>query len=366
MKIAIRELANKIFKHAEDSGAERRRKLLLAALALGVVLICAASVGTYLTVASRYATPAVSDEPSSAVAADTAPRTIDGVMAAAGRTNLVPIAAMIENHIESRPPSGISRASLVFEAPAEAGITRFLAIFDQDFSSDEVGPVRSARDYYLDWAAEFGALYAHCGGSPLALQKIPSYPIFDLNEFYNGRFFWRDNERTAPHNVYSNSDLLRQAVEAKEMDAVAAYESWRFKDDQPSAAPSANEITINFSTPAYLTRWVYASGTNEYVRFHGEVQHIEKNGDAIKAKNIAIVVTEATVIDYEGRLNLRTLGKGKAWVFRDGGALEATWQKDDIQDRLRFYDVTGREIEFNRGVTWVEVATDASKIKYSK
>lgn len=349
----INKIKDQFKKYAERLPQEKWQTII----PLGVILILIIIVIIVYAVPCEKAAEEGVAEPESELAEQEA-RLIDGVLVDKDHAAKMPFTVMIENHWQSRPPSGLSDASLVFEAPTEAGITRFLAIYDHSFTAEEIGPVRSARDYYLDWAAEFKAIYAHCGGSPQALQKIPDYPIYDLNQFYNGRFFWRDSERSAPHNVYTNGDLLREAVVSKQIDNTANFSPWLFKDEMPQEQPSVQRITLDFSTPEYRTIWSYASDTNEYMRFHDDEEHRDKDGSRILTKNIAVMVTEAKVIDYEGRLELRTTGRGNAWVFRDGGMLEATWSKANPESRLRFYDVTGREIELNRGNTWIEVIID--------
>ncbi|MBU0648528.1 DUF3048 domain-containing protein [Patescibacteria group bacterium] len=356
------DIFQKIFKKSAQAIPGKKVKQVI--VPLGVILILGAAPVAY-TLFNEKASNGENQEAAIQEESEIQARLLDGRLVSSDKANGLPVAIMIENKIESRPASGLSRAGLVFEAPAEAGITRFLAVFDSRDEVAEIGPIRSARDYYLDWAAEFGALYVHCGGSPQALKTIPSYPIYDLNEFYNALFFWRSAERTAPHNLYSNSELLNKAIEQKEVENKAAFEAWRFKDDFPASIPQATKISIDFSIPQYKAVWVYTSDTNEYLRYHDNEAHEDKDGTSITAKNIAIMVTQASVIDNEGRLNLETLGKGKAWVFRDGGVLEATWQKIDPESRLRFYDVTGREIEFNRGTTWVEVARDSWRVEYN-
>lgn len=123
-------------------------------------------------------------------------------------------AVMIDNAVDAWPPSGIERAFLVIEAPVEAGIPRYEAFFAADAAEavDKIGPVRSARPYFVDWANEFDALYAHVGGSNAALEVISSTGTFDLNEFYNASSFWRASDRYAPHNAYTSTELLAAAV----------------------------------------------------------------------------------------------------------------------------------------------------------
>src|SRR5690606_23920743 len=124
------------------------------------------------------------------------------------------VGIMIENHYDARPLSGLADASVVYEAPVEGNYTRFLAVFPEDAEVQKIGPVRSARTYYLDWVSEYpDMLYMHVGGSPDALEKIKTHGIFDFNEFYRGWYYWRDSGRYAPHNVYTSSALFQKAMD---------------------------------------------------------------------------------------------------------------------------------------------------------
>ena len=148
---------------------------------------------------------------------------------------------MVENHFESWPQSGLEEAVLVVEAPVEGRIPRLLAFYSEEQEVEKIGPVRSARPYYLDWNGELDAVYAHVGGSPDALELLQVDDTIDINEFSNEWFFWRDEARSAPHNVYTSMDLLEQALDrfvsrfgAQEN----GWESWKFKDDVPPVVGS--------------------------------------------------------------------------------------------------------------------------------
>ena len=80
-------------------------------------------------------------------------------------------AVMIDNHSWARPPFGLSQASLVYETIVESPITRFLAIFVDNENIKQIGPVRSARPFYVDWVKEFNIPYLHVGGSNEALDN---------------------------------------------------------------------------------------------------------------------------------------------------------------------------------------------------
>ncbi len=127
------------------------------------------------------------------------PCPLDGVMTTKERAERRPLGIMIENHPDARPQSGLDKASFVFETPSEGGITRFLALYVENDAS-EVGPVRSARTYYVEWADEVRAIYAHAGGSAIALENLGTNQYL-CNINHDQEHFWRDNSRYTPHNL---------------------------------------------------------------------------------------------------------------------------------------------------------------------
>lgn len=298
------------------------------------------------------------------VCVDCVRRSIDGVYVKAGKENLFPVAVMIENHVDSRPQSGLARANLVFEAEAEAGITRFMAIFTSGDKIDEIGPVRSARAYYVDWAREFASLYVHCGGSPEALTKIIKDKVLDFNEFYKGEYFWRDKKRFAPHNVYTSSTLLDKYLSGRKLEE-GKFESWKYKDDLPLEQRQATStINIEFRTKDFFVEWVYDKAMNDYVRYMAGKKHIDKNEEEVRAKNVAISYIKSQAYDEAGRLKMDNIGSGKAVICLDGKCQEGIWEKKTALSRMRFYGKMKEEIQFNAGATWIEVVKLGYKIKY--
>lgn len=293
-------------------------------------------------------------------------RKIDGVCEASEiNTNLYPVAVMIENMVDAWPLSGLDQANLVFEAPVEGGITRFSAFYASGEPVAKIGPIRSARPYYLDWAEELRALYLHVGGSPEALAKIKNYDIYDLNQFFNDRYFWRDRGRLAPHNVYTSSELINQALTAKNLKEVA-YESWLYKDDaDPKDRPAqVKDLVIDFSTPAYRATWKYDPATNSYLRYQGDQPQTMLNGAEVRAKNIAVQIAKIQIVDDYSRRKIWTVGQGQALIFEDGKVISGQWKKDGRGARTKFYDANNQEIEFNAGTTWVEVVPDITSVSY--
>lgn len=277
-------------------------------------------------------------------------------------------AVMVENMVEAWPLSGLDRAFLVIEAPVEAGIPRFIAFYDEASEVEKIGPVRSARPYYVDWANEFDALYAHVGGSDAALSLIATTGTFDLNEFSYGSSFWRATNRYAPHNAYTSTDLLRQALESrieKETAPEPLYGTWNFKDDEPAAgAPDVPDVSVDFSTPTYRAAWRYVPEENSYQRLQAGAPQSLQDGTDIGANNVAVIVTDVEIIDSVGRREIKTIGEGKAFVLQDGRVIDGSWKKPSVSERLRFYAEDGSEIAWNAGSTWIEVVPSESSVDF--
>ncbi len=291
-------------------------------------------------------------------------RAIDGVYVQEARANLYPVAVIIENNIDSRPSSALAKANLVFEAEAEGGITRFLAVYADGSGIEEIGPIRSARPYFVDWARELSALFAHCGGSPEALVKIARDNIFNLNEFYNENYFWRDSARSAPHNIYTSTENINKYLSKKAAEE-GKFLSWHFKDEAlESDRSDSSKIQVEYKAN-YEVEWIYNKKTNDYIRYMAGARHKDSNGDEIRAKNIIIQFVKAKVLDEEGRLKMQHIGSGEALACLDGKCDKGEWRKKKSSARTRFYNEDEEEFEFNAGVIWVEVVRPEVEVKFS-
>ena len=298
---------------------------------------------------------------------DLSARKLDGMMVDPAKTDFLPVAVMVENHFDARPQAGLAEAKIVYEVLTEGLITRFLAIYDLSESVAAIGPVRSARPYFIELASEYGALYAHSGSSPEALKILEgSDRVTDLNEFYgyNTGYFWRDDKKIAPHNLFTSSDLLAEAKTQYGLQDKTDFEMWQFKDDG-SPATTTQEIKIEYSIlPTYHVIWKYKSNENKYERWQNEQAHTDSTGNFIFARNVIIQFVVTKTIDDIGRKEITLTGKGKALVFRDGESIEGYWQKEEDWHRTRFYDASGQEIQFNRGNIWVEIVPDFMDISF--
>jgi hypothetical protein len=272
------------------------------------------------------------------------------------------VAVMIDNMSPARPASGLSKAVLVIEAPVESSITRLQAYFDPADEVAKIGPVRSVRPYYIDWATETDAMIVHVGGSPAALDILKAGNLRDLNEFFYGVAFWRDAERYAPHNAYTSTEKLRGAMAHKYGDHTAkAVPAWMFKDDAAHAKAALGDIAmdaewptlhISYNAAPYDVDWRYDAGSNTYVREQGG--KLQEDGEVpLRAKNVAVQFTTVKVLDEVGRRSVVTKGSGDAIVATDGKIIKGTWET--LNGRTRFVDAEGDEIVFNAGTTWVQV-----------
>lgn len=307
-----------------------------------------------------------------------------------------PLNVMIENHLDSRPQSGLGSADVVYEAVAEGGITRFMAVFYCGASAEEVtiGPVRSARTYFMDFASEYGdyPLYAHVGGANKpgpanALGQIGDYGWLaagnDMNQFSLGfPVFWRDYERVGhpvatEHTMYSTTEKLWEVAAKRGLSNVdeegnkwdANFIQWTFKDDEKSdSRGDVGKIEFSFweNNDDYAVAWDYNKEANQYSRSNAGQQHKDLNSDSqLQAKTVIVqYVKETGPIDEIKHMLYGTTGTGKAIIFQDGKATEANWKKEKRQSRTKFTDKSGKEISLNRGPIWIEIIPVGSEVKY--
>ena len=273
-------------------------------------------------------------------------------------------AVMIENSPDARPQSGLKDAGLVFEAIAEAGITRFMALY-QDTESDYIGPVRSARPYYLDFLMPFDAAYGHVGGSPEALALIKQRNIKDLDQFGAPGSYERVSSRYAPHNVYTSTSKLN-ALEKERGYNKSKYTGFaRKKDESPATTPKASKIDFNISSALYNVHYDYHKKTNSYRRVMGGKAHTdEKTGKQIASKVVIAVVMNKGLASDGYHTTYGTTGKGSIFVFQDGKVIKGTWQKPKPSNQFVFKDATGEIIQLTPGKTWVTIVSGKNQVSY--
>ncbi|MEY8459348.1 DUF3048 domain-containing protein [Lactococcus ileimucosae] len=279
-------------------------------------------------------------------------------------------AVMVENSPEARPQSGLKEAGVVFEAVAEGGITRFVAMY-QEKQPDLIGPVRSIRPYFVEWAAGFDAGLAHVGGSELALDMVKSGNyVTDLDQFRApAGIFWRSDDRIAPHNMYTNTRGLDEYMEKAEKKR-SDFEVWKrlplrtekTENTDSSELPIAHNIQFPVSTGIFAVGYQYDATSNTYKRFQGGEAHQDREkGQLSPDVVIAIMVNQSLSADGN-HMDIEMTGAGKAYIFQNGKVQEGKWSKPDAQTNISFTDEQGQNIPLKAGQTWVTAVDNMRQV----
>lgn len=287
------------------------------------------------------------------------------------------LGVIIENHPDSRPQFGLADAAVVYEAIAEGGITRFLAIFGPTVP-DKVGPVRSARTYFLDWCLEYDCFLSHVGGNIDALDLIPKLKIKDLDQFRYGiskygKTYYRLPRKDIPteHTMFTDPNRLYDIAKTNEWTLTGSHPAVRFKEDLAlNQRPDSQMIDIIISSQQFDTNWNYEKSSNSYARSMGGLPHKDgKSGYQIKSK--ALIVQEVVSEPIITRINeagqaMTTVGTGQATIFQDGDKTTGSWRKGTKNERTVFYDGAGAEIRFNPGNRWITIVKPGTIINVSQ
>jgi hypothetical protein len=273
-------------------------------------------------------------------------------------------AIMIENSPDARPQSGLKDAGIIYEAVAEGGITRFVALY-QEGRPALIGPVRSVRPYYVEWAAAYDASMAHVGGSSRALSMIRSGDYgTDLDQFFNASTYWRAQDRYAPHNVYTSFDKL-DALNGAKGHKASTFAATPRADAKKADKITAQSIDIDVSTGYYTVHYDYLPDTNTYKRSEGGAPHTDREGGQLAPRvviGIKVPMTKGLEDGY--REQITTSGSGEADIFQNGIVIPATWHKTDPKAMMTFTDKDGKPITLARGQTWITAIANDRKITW--
>ncbi|MEO7664828.1 MAG: DUF3048 domain-containing protein [Candidatus Limnocylindrales bacterium] len=306
-------------------------------------------------------TPAPTPEPTPILVA--APLT--GLLVDPAGARRHPIAVMIDDHRDARPQSGFNAASIVWHAPAEGGIPRYMLIF-QDQVPGLVGPVRSSRQYYIEWASEWNAVYVHSGGSPQALatlrEKGHGQLVWNADEFrYGGRYLWRATDRRAPHNVYTNGEHLAQlaaVVGAKDGPIEPAWTFASRVSDDPR--PAGTMLTVHY--PDETITYRYDAASNTYPRFIDKASKPQvdaADGKVVAPSNVVILRMRFGALNDghpdKKRLDADDVGTGEAIISTNGRTIVGTWSKASASAPTLLFDAAGKPARLTAGQTFVQV-----------
>lgn len=300
----------------------------------------------------------------------TTPRKLDGRIVKNAEWNLLPIGVMIENTPAARPQAGLSEAAVVYETLAEGGVTRFFALWPQTTRPKLVGPIRSARPYYVDWAKEYDAFVLHAGGSRDALVEFGKLFVRSYDALTKRGAPYAFRKCAGVHCLFTDTSRLTRLIANNKLNAVSATSvGWKFKDalalaDRPN---HKKKITIDFNGKTYKVAWQYDRKTNKYLRWNGGAVAKDRNTNKqLSATNVIVMrIAKEKVLDRQGHLSLQLVGRGNATLYRDGQAIPLRWQKKNTSSRTIYYlKSNGKEVEFNRGATWVEVVPGSRAVTY--
>lgn len=288
----------------------------------------------------------------------------------------LPLGVMIENELAARPfQQGLSKADIIYEAPTEGNITRFLALFAPGKYPEKMGPIRSARTYFLDWMHEYKGVYVHVGGNPDALARLRKEKIFDADQFTYDKYFWRENvRRTAlEHTMFTSGEKINELIKAQgwivedeKLDiGILGYldiKNWR----SDKLGQIANEILIDFGSPTYLIQYTYDPERKIYLRSQAKKPHVDAaNKEQLFAKTVVVQrVKSWSNRDSEGSISIKTIDKGKATIFYEGRAIDGTWRKKDLDAPTEFFDDEGKKFSFQQGPVWIETLPQYNSFKY--
>lgn len=279
-----------------------------------------------------------------------------------------PLAIMMGNTSEASPQSGIGSAGVVYEIPVEGGITRLMSIIEDYQGLDRIGSVRSCRYYFVHYAMEYEALYAHFGQSKYALSVLGDSRVDNINglDGSTNSVFYRTSDRKAPHNAFADGQKLYEYAVGKgySVSYSEEYEGhFQFAgEEEPNELLNGEDAT--YVRPGYAIDdpwYEYNEQDGLYYRFQYGKEHVDnETGNQLSCKNILIQYVPISLLDDGKSLKVNTTAGGNGVFITEGKAVPVTWEKQDTFGLTTYYDESGEQIRLNPGVTWV-LLVDRSK-----
>ena len=306
---------------------------------------------------------------------------LSGLPIADELVNARPLAIMLNNRKIAQPQLGMSQADIIFEVPAEGGITRMLAIFQDAAEAGNIGSVRSARPYYIELAEGFDAIYVCAGGSPGAYTTLKNNKVDYLDGVNGSRqevFFrdsWRQKNMGYEHSLLTSGERLAKQLPnySFRLEHTDAFKSPYVFEEGYMLALSAtdsenavNKLKIDFSS-SKSTTFEYNTDAEEYrMTQHGSEYKDGNTGERVTFQNVIVIETSIAVIkgDSEGRLSVKTTGEGNGMVYIGGKAAAITWSKASHSAPLVFTLEDGTPLTLRSGHTYIGVTSSLSSIKY--
>lgn len=265
------------------------------------------------------------------------------------------VAVMVNNHHKARPQSGLDQADVVYEALAEGNITRFLALF-QSQKPDMIGPVRSARPYFIKLSQGYHSLYVCHGWSPTAKKMLTRGDADSLNGlFYDGTLFHRASFRQAPHNSYISFKNIEKGAKQKKYKMTDHIEPLPFdfsgKGIQGDTQP-VQSVAIRYAQDN-IPGYEYDAAKHYFVRtINGQTAKDRESGKPLIANNVMILSAKHTFIDNYGRRSIDIASGGSGYLLQNGKYTAIQWENHD--GRLLPYK-EGKPLDLIPGKTWINL-----------
>lgn len=295
------------------------------------------------------------EDESEVVVSDGIPSPLSGIYGEEEKVNRRPVAVMFDNAPQARWQAGLSQAEVVYEFLVEPPYTRYLGIFLLN-EPELIGPVRSARPYFVATLLEYDPLYVRVGGSEEAKADVKKYKIADIDGLYSGAF-WRNTKtgKKAPNNMYISMDGIRKEQKRLKYNETGEYKGFPFnKKDSDIEGIEAKEVLIKYY-PNNTTKYEYDEDNKVYKRYKDGKLHIDENDEkTLLAKNILILEAKTKIIDDLGRMEIQVVGQGKGYYITNGKYINITWEKASVNDKIIFLDERGNEVKLNPGTTWIQ------------
>ena len=297
--------------------------------------------------------------------------------------NKRPVAIMLNNLKEALPQLGQSQADIIYEVPAEGGITRMLGVYQSVEGVGKIGSIRSARPYYLELALGHDAVFIHAGGSEDADAKIRQWGVAALDgvngpymsNSENGNLMWRDPERrksySLEHTVVTTGDSIIQRFAGytnlrQEHEEGYTYQMDFVPDGTPQDGAPAGQITIPFSN--YKTGvFTYDSQTGLYLAEEYGEPYVDGNtGEQVGVTNVVVIKTACrNTGDKYGHITVDLSSGGTGYFACGGKVIDITWSKDFPDGQLRYADLEGNPVAFGVGQTYVNIVPLDSQVSFA-
>ena len=284
--------------------------------------------------------------------------------------NKRPVAIMINNIRISLPQRGISEASIIYEALAEGGITRLMAVFPDVNKIPDVGSVRSARHYYLSLANAHNSVFVHFGGSKYALDYIKQNGVKTIN-FLNTQGSYRDPNRVGKipyeHTAFTSGERLVKAIASKKIDTDATIkDAYKFGDNTSTLklGNAADLIKVPFSSSTKAT-FTYNEATGKYEKGQFGKEHIdETTGKALEFTNVFVLQTSISLMNANAGYIDVQLTTGSGYYACGGKIIPITWKKNGFDGELKYYTTDGNELTVKAGKSYVGVVSTTANVTY--